>query len=624
MQKAKVRPPKNLQAARHSLVKQQISTPISFPTRSNPSIAPPKKVIKALYDYQSQGPQELSFSQGDFFHVTGRENDKAWYEACNPATNSRGLVPVSYFQVLEKAQPTLIDAVPAGQHKSDSGFVDNDAPPPKNKMQPLYGIVLYNFDAQRPDELQAKAGEPIIVIAQSNLEWFVAKPIGRLGGPGLIPVSFVEIKDAITGRTITNVTDLMQKAAPPIPKVEEWKKMTQGYEESSISLGRLETGPPKRPAEPGTMPVTSPTGSQSGSHHEEYYYDDQSYTQDYPDEESYREDPYAPGLDDDESGYGQPHNRDDILDSYGDRDLERTSSDSTTLPNARSGPARHFNSPVVSASVDSYNLVDDQYWFIVTVDLADGRQRMLYRLYEDFYEFQISLLNRFPEEAGRTGEPRILPFMPGPVNVITEMVTKQRQIDLDTYVKELCALPDYIVQSDLVEDQLFGIHDGDVETEGRHHQKNKSSTSSNSRGSSPPPSSYKKQQQQRQGADAAPSKSSTRDYQDRNDRYDRYRDDQYDDRGSGGPMPSASTSSHAGPSIKVKIIHRDEIIAIKVSANSTFADLCDKIYDRLGIDATLMYRDERKGTRMPLGSERDMEKAMSSASQSGKLMVYAD
>ncbi|RUS29149.1 terpenoid cyclases/protein prenyltransferase alpha-alpha toroid [Jimgerdemannia flammicorona] len=128
MQKAKVKPPKSLQAARQSMVKAKISTPISFPTRQNPSIAPPKKVIKALYDYDSQGQQELSFSQGDFFHVTGRENDKHWYEACNPATNSRGLVPVTYFQVLEKAQPTLIDAgQPVGPgNKSDSGFADND------------------------------------------------------------------------------------------------------------------------------------------------------------------------------------------------------------------------------------------------------------------------------------------------------------------------------------------------------------------------------------------------------------------------------------------------------------------------------------------------------------------
>lgn len=35
--------------------------------------------------------------------------------------------------------------------------------------------------------------------AQSNQEWFVAKPIGRLGGPGLIPVSYVLILNMATG-----------------------------------------------------------------------------------------------------------------------------------------------------------------------------------------------------------------------------------------------------------------------------------------------------------------------------------------------------------------------------------------------------------------------------------------
>ena len=55
----------------------------------------------------------------------------------------------------------------------------------------VYGVVQYDFNAERPDELEAKAGEAIVVIAQSNPEWFVAKPIGRLGGPGLIPVSFI-------------------------------------------------------------------------------------------------------------------------------------------------------------------------------------------------------------------------------------------------------------------------------------------------------------------------------------------------------------------------------------------------------------------------------------------------
>ncbi|CAG8635974.1 1593_t:CDS:1, partial [Acaulospora morrowiae] len=54
---------------RRSVTKDKISTPIAIPTKAPPSILPPKKVIKALYDYEANAPHELSFSKGDFFHV---------------------------------------------------------------------------------------------------------------------------------------------------------------------------------------------------------------------------------------------------------------------------------------------------------------------------------------------------------------------------------------------------------------------------------------------------------------------------------------------------------------------------------------------------------------------------
>lgn len=104
----------------------------------------------------------------------------------------------------------------------------------------VYGIVMYDFEAERADELEAKAGEAIIVIAQSNPEWFVAKPIGRLGGPGLIPVSFVEIRDMSTNTAVPNPQDAVRRAG--IPKVEEWKKMAADYKNSSITLGKFEGG----------------------------------------------------------------------------------------------------------------------------------------------------------------------------------------------------------------------------------------------------------------------------------------------------------------------------------------------------------------------------------------------
>jgi bud emergence protein 1 len=103
----------------------------------------------------------------------------------------------------------------------------------------VYGIVIYDFKAERPDELEAKEGEAIIVIAQSNPEWFVAKPITRLGGPGLIPVSFIEIRDMTTGQAVADTQAAVTAAG--VPKVEEWKKMAADYKNGSIPLGKLET-----------------------------------------------------------------------------------------------------------------------------------------------------------------------------------------------------------------------------------------------------------------------------------------------------------------------------------------------------------------------------------------------
>ncbi|CAB4489269.1 unnamed protein product [Rhizophagus irregularis] len=376
---------------RRSVTKDKISTPIAIPTKAPPSILPPKKVIKALYDYDANGPKELSFSKGDFFHVVGNENDPDWYEACNPATNKQGLVPVSYFQVLEKVGRM------SGTPLLDSSY--NFGVTGGNKPQPLYGIVLYDFVAERPDELDAKAGEPIIVIAQSNHEWFVAKPIGRLGGPGLIPVSFIEIRDHSTGRAIENVQELMDKSV--VPKVEEWKKMTQDYQENSISLGRLDFSKDVKLAPIGMDPVNlSPVTFDKLSSPQDFNNNDNDNYDDNDNVDYY---------------YGQVNGDDN-----------RNSDASDTLP-VNEG----YINDIISASVESFHFKDDKYWFVVRVEMATGRFRFLYRLYEDFYEFQIALLNKFREEAGRTGKQRILPFMPGPLSYVNDMITSQRRTDLD-------------------------------------------------------------------------------------------------------------------------------------------------------------------------------------------------
>ena len=91
----------------HHLHRHHISTPTPLPALSKPStaIVPPKKVIKAIGSYKSNTPQELSFAKGDFFHVVN-DNGGLWYEAHNPMTGARGLVPSRMFEEFVKGAAT--------------------------------------------------------------------------------------------------------------------------------------------------------------------------------------------------------------------------------------------------------------------------------------------------------------------------------------------------------------------------------------------------------------------------------------------------------------------------------------------------------------------------------------
>lgn len=235
------------------------------------------QVIKALSDYtpDPNDKEKLAFRKGDFFYVISREDDPYWYEACNP--KARGLVPVKFFEVIDKTErQSAVSLLSVGAKEGrESGFSNRDPRPNmsetttnttrnaanartsasigKDSGALVFGSVLYDFNSERPDELEAKAGENIIVVAQTDPEWFVAKPIGRLGGPGLIPVSFIEIKDMATGQPVSDPVEAVKKAG--VPTVEYWKEMAAEYKKSSISLGRLDA----------SQQVTSEMGISPGS-----------------------------------------------------------------------------------------------------------------------------------------------------------------------------------------------------------------------------------------------------------------------------------------------------------------------------------------------------------------------
>ena len=330
---------------------------------------------------------------------------------------------------------------------------------------------MHDFIAERPDELDAKAGDMISVVAQSNREWFVAKPIGRLGGPGLIPVSFVEVRDPATGSAIANVDGMIDRGE--IPRVEDWKKATMDYKARSIPLGKIEDDVqvvnsqfqnmsmqspiqenPPRGFSPAPQPEHAPSSVQQ-----------------------FLPNGYQPAPPD---GLGQ---------------FDENAVDFDRLEHVRPLPT----GALIRAEVSSFHMEDGDYHYRINAtfqpDPLSGaaspfdpnpimaRELTLFRVYEDFYVFQIRLLEAFPIEAGRDpdrpNEPpeeddeevarrRILPYMLGPQDDVDDVIADSRRGDLDVYLQELVALRniggDYILRCDLVR-KFFAARDRDIENE---------------------------------------------------------------------------------------------------------------------------------------------------------------
>lgn len=570
---------------------------ISVTPKSAIAIVPPKKVIKALYDYApaNQNRQELAFHKGDFFHVLSRENDTEWYEACNPLIpTARGLVPVAYFEVIGKTQResgfsedgTNSSSNHARSESTNTTRPMAQAPGHGRNMSTgrasgamVYGVVQYDFNAERPDELEAKAGEAIIVIAQSTPEWFVAKPIGRLGGPGLIPVSFIEIKDMSTGQTVADPQEAVRRAG--VPKVEEWKKMAAEYKNSSIALGRLDTAQSGVTKDMGRMSLQSGSQERVGT------------SNGYP-------------------NYSQPGQR--------SRQSQPQQPQQTSLV------------APVTASLPRYCFDNDNYWYIIECQMEDGRHWELSRYYADFYDFQIALLENFPEEAGNKGKPRTLPFMPGPVAHVTDAISNGRRQNLDEYIGKILSMPPHISKCMLVR-KLFAPRHGDFEIDpnaiGEDYRLSGTSQQSAPRDQSTQGSRQSSNSQQGYGvATAAVNRAA----------HSRAQPSMSAASGFAGPQAphlhtqastltqgsTASSAKASGGAMKIKVHLAGEIVAIRVPQDISYEALKAKIRDRLGVDDDIMirYLDGSTDTKVDLMSDEDLDAAIQR--NPTKLALYVD
>lgn len=326
--------------------------------------------------------------------------------------------------------------------QSFAGAAGLRSPPPTGPRQRVfYAVVQHDFEAERTDELDARAGDHISVVAQSNLEWFVAKHINKLGRPGLIPVSFVAVHDPTTGTAMSDETvkELMERG--DIPKVEEWKRLVIGYKETSISLGTLDEN--RSPTSPSAYNPYAPM----------------------PPAQSFASAPPQ---------HPQPH------DGVGAPPTSSSTPQSEEPPESSNQPLD--NGIILSAEVLSWHYEVDEYWFRIHAlfqpngdgdYLPPAKQLLLFRVYNDFYNLQHDLLRNFPVEGGQQtigdSEPsRILPYMPGPSQHVDDKVTQLRKDELDQYLQQLCSLweqgAEHILRHRLILD-FFSPKAGDLEEE---------------------------------------------------------------------------------------------------------------------------------------------------------------
>ncbi|XP_010886585.2 SH3 domain-containing protein 19 isoform X1 [Esox lucius] len=122
----------------------------------------------ALYDYEGETAEDLSFQLGDRILVT-QHLDAEW---CSGRLNGReGLFPSSYVEMSSGHSPVL-----------DKQGVTNG--------RGSCGKALYDFTAECDEELSMKAGDIITDLESIDDEWF----LGRLRGKqALVPKNYVQV-----------------------------------------------------------------------------------------------------------------------------------------------------------------------------------------------------------------------------------------------------------------------------------------------------------------------------------------------------------------------------------------------------------------------------------------------
>ncbi|KAJ2874680.1 bud emergence protein 1 [Coemansia aciculifera] len=510
---------------------------------SSAKVEVPKRVIRALRNYSSKEVTELSFKRDDFFYVLSNpHDDDSWYDVTNPLSGKRGLVPASYFEIMESRQdrmnrihrsasnasptPSLTHdhsdsamdmpsqpsfgsdiahaslGIPRGMpnptaihnrasradsrdHPSNGSSVpiepamivsalrtrtssiqqqhhyhqrqlsqhasSFDAAPMLPSIVEPRAMALYDFDAANSNELTLREGDDIVVVAQSTDDWVIAKPIMRGGPPGLVPASYIQMRDNTSGAPISNLRAYLSRGNMRLRTATEWERKLQ---ELRVSRSTASSASANSDVTTATAAHIDRTGSPVSSHD-----GDRSPTP----RSSVGSTLPAPGLALKKTR-ARALTSSSSTSSIADRSSFRQpskgrqpSGGSSQLQTSENFPPFHIDE-VASVSVPTFICKDGAYLFQISLQFRSGDERNLYRGYDDFIYCRNQLHDLFPKETSPLKLARFSMHSSSMV-YLNDVIAERRRSDIDEYVNGLLGMPDEVMNCAVVQ-RLFGSRVG--------------------------------------------------------------------------------------------------------------------------------------------------------------------
>ncbi|KAJ1873818.1 bud emergence protein 1, partial [Coemansia sp. S17] len=318
-----------------------------------------------------------------------------------------------------------------------------DAAPMLPSIVEPRAVALYDFDAANSNELTLREGDDVVVVAQSTDDWVIAKPLMRGGPPGLVPASYIQMRDNSSGAPIADLRAYLSRSNMRLRTATEWERKLQ---ELRVSRSTASSASANSDVTTATTAHIDRTGSPVSSHD-----GDRSPT------------PRSsvgstlPAL-----GLALKKTRARALtsssstSSIADRSSFRQpskgrqpSGGSSQLQTSENFPPFHIDE-VASVSVPTFICKDGAYLFQISLQFRSGDERNLYRGYDDFIYCRNQLHDLFPKETSPLKLARFSMHSSSMV-YLNDVIAERRRSDIDEYVNGLLGMPDEVMNCAVVQ-----------------------------------------------------------------------------------------------------------------------------------------------------------------------------